>query len=890
MDKLKKAAPFLIPPLFIMILCGTVFAMNGLYPFGEGTVAWCDMSQQVIPLLCDFKDVLDGKDSLFLNMHNAAGMNFWGVFFFFIASPFSLLVKFVDKTEMVHFVNILTVLKMMTAAFTAYLYFRRCHKNLKWYYSDILSAAYALCGYTMLFYQNNIWLDMMYIFPLLLISFDKLIREKKILMYVLVMTSFVIVNYYISYMVVASVLLTMALICIIIRKKSEYKDAPANFILGSMIAVLLSCVVWLPCLIQFLSSGRTRSITETLKESEFLTGYETVIPMLMASTTVFVLILIYMADLRKKCRPCIQLKCSLIMLFLMCVPLVIEPVNIMWHTGNYMSFPARYGFITIFFALVSAGYFLEERNADKKAYKYVDSVSILIICMVAVGVSCMFSIKTVRENLNDITHYVSSLWGNETSFALILKITIIMAASVLLFTILHKLGLISKEVFAVFLAVSVTIEGINSMDIYMTASNYRNPNKVPAFQNVSKLANKIEDDNFYRVSTESKLFDVNMCGGLGYNSIGHYTSLTNRDYMFTMKEMGYSSYWMEVGTYGGTEITDAIMSVKYNIGRRKASVDNNYIYVDNSFQITQNETALPLGIIRNGDFNYLSDLSFYERSDVQELLYENVLGGDKNDPVITKYQYVQDISRIGNNSYRFEKNGDDLSLFYQCDVNGRQSLYFDCFDKLSTNLSEPINSSVMVIVNGETKQSDYPSGSSNGLLKLGEFENEKVSVIIRFNKSLVCRSFGVFGVDLDKLSNKIQSVKTADLKADNGRISGECQAVSGEKCIVSVPYQDSFTVKVNGKKVGYEKCFGDFLCFALENGQNKIEITFTPKGFKVGLAVTLAGIIALALYIRFGKKIKFPLWLCKVSSFLLIFLGAGIIAGFYILPVVINLT
>lgn len=39
------------------------------------------MNQQVVPLLCQFKDILDGRSGMFLSFKNASGMNFWGVFF-----------------------------------------------------------------------------------------------------------------------------------------------------------------------------------------------------------------------------------------------------------------------------------------------------------------------------------------------------------------------------------------------------------------------------------------------------------------------------------------------------------------------------------------------------------------------------------------------------------------------------------------------------------------------------------------------------------------------------------------------------------------------------------------------------------------------------------------
>ena len=112
------------------------------------------MNQQVVPLLCEFKDILEGKGSLFLNLQNAGGMNFWGVFLFFISSPFTFLVAFVEKWQMMRFANILVLLKIMLCAGCASVFFDRIFPKLRPFFTVLLSISYAFCGYTMLFYQN----------------------------------------------------------------------------------------------------------------------------------------------------------------------------------------------------------------------------------------------------------------------------------------------------------------------------------------------------------------------------------------------------------------------------------------------------------------------------------------------------------------------------------------------------------------------------------------------------------------------------------------------------------------------------------------------------------------------------------------------------------------
>ncbi|MGN0594389.1 MAG: YfhO family protein [Hominimerdicola sp.] len=888
MDKTKKILPFCIPPLLVMAVCGYCFYKNGLFPFGIGTVAWCDMSQQVIPLLCDLKDILSGKDGMFLNFQNAGGTNFWGVFFFFLSSPFSLLVAFVDKADMVYFVNILTVLKLMTASATSMVYFRNCQKKLKWYYAVILSTAYGLCGYAMLFYQNNIWLDMMYIFPLLLVSFKYLMEKRKVMPYVAVMTAFVVVNYYISYMIVLFVLLSMALFCWRYRKEEKYHQVPVLFIEGSVMAALLSAVVWLPSLIQYLSSGRTRSIIENLQDCNFITNYQTTIPMLLATTVVFVIIAVCTMDGKPRNK---KINTYLIMLFLTLVPIFVEPINVMWHTGSYMSFPARYGFIAIYLAIAVAGLYLSDDEHRKiTEQKHCDHWLVFIICAVGVYYYSTLSIGLVDSNLTAISNYVSNLWGNDTSFKLILAIAVSCAFVFGTIFLFYKKGLLSGKVMAIFMCAIVGAEGISSINIYMTSADSKNPNRTQIYQNVMDLSDKIEDDGFYRVGTSSKLFDMNLVGAMGYNSISHYTSLTSKDYMFAMKKLGYSSYWMEVGANGGTELTDALLSMKYEItGESDAE---NVVYSNDDYSIKESEFYIPLGLVVEGDFSKYQNLDLYERSDIQELLYENLLGGDKDDPIITKYYYVsQNAESFGGQAatYKFDPKENDGVLSYVIKVDGRQSLYFDCFDQLTTNLSEPINNSFEVIVNGLTIQSKYPSSANNGLLKLGEFENETVTVTVRVNKKVTCSSFGVFGLDLDKLSEAIDNVKSLNLTENSGEISGTYNAKSGEKCVLFVPYQDGISVKVNGDKVEYSKCFGDFITFDLSEGENRIEITSTPKGFIAGVIITILGAGLIAVYLIFGSKIKRSEIICQAFSVMLMGIGVILILVIYIAPMVINL-
>lgn len=888
MKNIKKALPFILPPLAVMLILLVNYYRSGLYPFGEGTIAWCDMTQQVIPLLADLKDMIAGKAGIFMNFQNAGGMNMWGVIFFFLASPFSLLVAFVEKTEIIHFVNILLILKLMTCSVTSMVYFRCCQKKLPALLAMTFSIAYAFCGYGMLYYQNIIWLDMMYLFPLLMVSFKKLFEEKKILPYTAVLTGMMVVNYYISYMIVVFILLFMGVFCLRYRKDEKYAQAPFHFIIGSALAAFLSAAVWLPSFAQYLSSGRTESFIEKIQSCGLFASYQTTFPTVLSTVSVLTITAICLADGKKRSK---KLGTYLIMLFLMLIPLYIEPINTMWHTGSYMSFPSRYGFITVFLMTACAGYFLSDGDNERfvTEKKYCDNIPVLIVCAALIYVFALFSFDFVQLNKHDFSAYTRGLWGNDTSLHLIIKYAIVAGLVYAIFYFIYRKGIMSKKLLSLFLCVMVVLEAYANVTIYVTSPYDNYPPRAKNQQEVLDLSDRIQDDSgFYRVDTSQKLFDVNLLGSMGYNSISHYTSLTDKDYMFMMKRLGYSSYWMEVGSYGGTELTNALMNIKYTISKNPET--ENSVYANKSYTIDPSEYYIPSGLVTSGDLSEFKELPEVTRGEIQQQLYENTVGS-KGEKLITFYECDEPelITQDAQGKYVFAGSEmEDKIYIYTVDVRGRQSLYFDCFDKPSNNLHEEINNSFSVQVNGRYVESKYPSQASNGLVSLGEFEDEQVMITVRLLEDCTCSSYGVFGLDLDMLRNSLEKSRSVNFSESRGVLTGSYTAKEGESCLLSVPYTDELTIKINGKKVEYGKAFGDLVTFPLEEGENKITVTSFPKGLGIGIAMTVLGIVLCIIYSLLKKMPEPEGIVCKICSAMLIAAGAAVLTVIYIMPLIVN--
>ncbi|MGN1134487.1 MAG: YfhO family protein, partial [Oscillospiraceae bacterium] len=491
-----------------------------------------------------------------------------------------------------------------------------------------------------------------------------------------------------------------------------------------------------------------------------------------------------------------------------------------------------------------------------------------------------FADKFVTNNFKKITAYSRTLWGDKDSLELITELFLVALVIFAVICLCYKKRIIGKEVFAVVLCLMVSAEGFTNSNIYMTSQAEIRSDANMTYQQQIALADKIKDDSFYRVKTSKKLMDYDLVGSLGYPSISHYTSLTDKNYMFTMKKLGYSSVWMEQGSNGGTVFTDALLSVGYEISEQ----DRNSIYHSGEYYINELPQKFGLGIITSKDLSQNTEIpESYDRTVVQQYLYNSLF---EEQPIVTKYQPDVEFDNFSGGKYHFTPMQE---INYNINVEGKQRLYFDCFDQSTTNLSEPIYNSLSISVNGDIIQNTYPIDTNNGVIDLGEFENTSVNVKIVVTSKLDCYSFGLFGIDENILAQTIEDTPTINFKRDKGTLTGSCSAEKGQTCFLSVPYNDGFKIKINGKSVDYNKTFGTFISFPLNEGENNITVSFVPKGFTPGLVLSFIGLAAAIIYAvkrkhipRFSKVNIITGYAVKVI-FVLVF------AAVYIMPVLVNL-
>lgn len=833
--------------LTVLVLCA-VYAVFGLFPFGPNTLAWGDMVQQTVPLLMQLKDVLAGRSGLFLNLQNAGGMSFWGVLFFFLASPLHLLAVFVEKGDLYFLANVLVLLKLALAAGTASWFFSKEAPGLSRPAHLALCLGYSLCGYAMLYYQNLVWLDVLALFPLVMLGFLRLTQGGGGGLFTGALAWTLVVNYYLSYMVLLGLLLCAGIFLLAVVPARSRRRFAGRVGLGALTALGLTAVVWLPSLLQCLDSARTGSGTAgTIGSGNFLPKLTTTLPVLLCSAGAAAVPLLAAVFPMNRKAWAVAACWGLTVL-----PLLIDPVNKLWHMGSYQAFPARYGFMPVFFGL----WFLARRLDDPAPVRKPSRKCLLLLPALAALV--VTALWLLGEHFEEISVYTSTLWVDGAAFRLLA----LLWAGALLVLGLACLGQVCWGLSpalcgGTLLAVALTQGLCQSACFIGSAAN------IPAGAAVVE-APLPEDSGLYRVKPQEKFCPVNLLGATGLPTLSHYTSLTGQRFLPAMKKLGYSAYWMESTGSGGTKLSDLLLSNKYALlpDLAWAPIGGNNLGL-----------LVPAGSLPE-------ELPAGGRLEVQNQLFAALTGSSV--PALHAYEALEGEIHKSSGKYRLEKG----VYHWDLELAGPETLYFDAFDQVSTRLREEINDCFQITINGQALPS-YPSQRSNGILELGTFQNQRISVKVQVERDVELASFGVWGLREAAVEELAGALGQGQFQFERDKLIGFTVAAEGQALFLSVPWYRGMRAAVNGKEVRPQMVLGCFMEIPLSPGENHISIRYTPAGFPSGLLLSTLTLLVLVLrpILRLtpAREARLRLWLRAAPVLLRAALAAALVFV-YLLP------
>lgn len=874
--KIKKN---LILPLISFVAVGVMyllyFALHDFYPFGGRSIAWCDLEQQYVPLLMELRGIILNGGSLLLG-HGGAGMNLLGVFLFFVSSPLSLLSLLVSNNQMIYFINILSVIKLAMCGASASFYFEKLFRNLPKSFNILLSIMYSFSGYAMMYYQNNMWLDMMILFPLLLWSMFRICHSGKWGIYTILLSLAMFMNFYISYMLVIFILIAFGIMLFYCCQKKQRGKVAVKFIAADICSALITAIVWLPSMKQFTSSGRGESSLLLFQSGSFFEDAADKIALIMC-TSVIVAAIALMIIYRKNFM---HGKSAFfgVMTLVTLVGAFISPANKIWHTGSYQAYPLRYGFIIVLLGLSVCAIIMSD--SEKKSYTIKRKP--VIICVASLMVFITMSAIGICYS-KSFNSYVNSLWVRGKDIAEAVIFGIVSAAVYFILLLSYKKRHINQKLMTVLMSVVILGESFMSFSIYF--GNIR-MDAMERFQQTADLSGKIDDSEYYRVKSMKRYFYSNMLEGLGFNSIGHYTSLTDRDFLFTAKQLGYSAYWLDISSNGGTLITDAFLNNKYLIG---VSNDMNELYepynIDDIFKIYKNTVVSDGAVISQTSPEKMYDFNSTERMKSTDFIAQWLYGANENIvQTIEPYSYsnLTYSEENGKKSFEISNIGENSFINYSQYVNGEQELYFDLFSNYTTSLTEPYFEAVSIYVNGKLVEENYPNKRTSGIIDLGTFENQYVSVKISVHKDFSVDSYGLYMLDTEKAIDCIDSAQTAKITLDGNKIRITADIEEGGYVYIPFAYNNGYSAELNGEKAEISEVLGSFMAVKLESGQNELVLTFIPNGLLVGAIIGVVG-IALFVLLIFNKRIHVSYKVAGVVGRAVMVLSLAAIAFIYII-------
>lgn len=190
-----RALSFLIPSLALAL----VYVAMLIYPFGNGTVLVLDLNGQYVYFFEALRDALIGKGSIFYSFERALSGEFLGIFAYYLASPLSLIILLFPKSAIQEALFTIIILKCGLCGLTSYTYLTKTRKTVG-VGALIFSCAYALSAYGVVYSSNTMWIDCMYLLPLIMLGLEQLIGSGRYMLYTISLTLALITSYYIGYM------------------------------------------------------------------------------------------------------------------------------------------------------------------------------------------------------------------------------------------------------------------------------------------------------------------------------------------------------------------------------------------------------------------------------------------------------------------------------------------------------------------------------------------------------------------------------------------------------------------------------------------------------------------------------------------------------------------
>ncbi|WP_283678241.1 YfhO family protein [Lentilactobacillus sp. Marseille-Q4993] len=871
-NRVTHVLSFIVP----VIIVTAYFIFRGFTPFGSSSLLTVDMGQQYIDFYAYFRHVLlTDPTGIFYSFQKALGGDMFGTWAYYLMSPLNLLFVIFPKSMLPSVVTFVTLLKYglsgLTFSIMGSKVFKRTNLLL-----PVLATVYSLMGWMVANQLNLIWLDALYMLPLIFLGLYKIKSENSAKLYTISLALMLIFNYYMAYMIL---LFTAVYVLVFwLEPKAGIKKNVIrawSILKPTLIGILLSAWVTIPTYYSLLGS-KVATATKQLKFKfdynpldmigKFINGsYDfkqlpSGTPNLFVASLVIIFFLYYFFS--KSISRNLKVR-SLIFTAFLALSLCFNPLDLLWH-GFQMPvwYPYRFSFVVSFWMILIAGEALTHTSlTDLEVKPFFISIGIMVVGLIYIA----FRMK--KYEYMDLKKYLFGVAFFVATAALILLIS--RGKQVKLLSLTLSLLVVSE----------MGLNLINSLNSISYVSNNEYNNYARKLDEaVGKVKSADSSSKFTRVGTTfMRSKDDPMTSD--FNGASSFSSTL---------EQSTSNFFGNIGTPNGdsfvvytnpTTFTDDLLSMKYVIsqdgnkenGQKStlATLSNysvsradlrEYQLIDTTkdYSIYKNPNALPLifstdslpmeNLAKNNDpIQYQSALanSLGANNDIFSLIQPTNLKttntnpiGSLNNTLISKASLLKpatisvDVPTSKNSStymtFNPEFSSDEISL----SINGQPYNQYRPFKKLA------------VINLGNNGNADQPIHVSFKIKKANVWTSK-----INF--------YSLNNDNLDKLMTKLNKSALPVTKARANSVTTKLiNTENSDEIKTTIPYDKGWTAEINGKKVPISKWSNYFI--AIDNPTDgTLKLTYFPKGFKLGIAISLITLIgAIGLIIIKKHKTK----------------------------------
>ncbi len=857
-----------------------IYVIFSVFPFGSITVMRMDLYHQYGPLFAELYDRIVEHKSLLYSWITGGGSSFLGNYLNYLSSPLSFLIFLFDKEDISYAITFIVALKCILSA-TSFSYYLKKSFNKDDYFLSAFGILYAFSAYFLAYYWNVMWLDAMIMLPLIALGIEKIFKTGDIKLYTVSLVILFFANYYMGYMCCIFAVLYF-FVCFIntysndgkLNENAVYKkkystkalmnnvfiNRGVKFAFASIIAALICAITLVPVFMILKNSSATSgTFPQTFKsyfdlldlitshfallETTIRSSGDNVLPNIYTGILTFILLPLFLVNNKIKLKE----KATyvvLIIFFVFCFNN--NCAEYIWHAFHFPNdLPYRYSYMYSFIIAVM-GYktILNFKGIKVKdiAYTGLAIISFVIVCQ----------------------KFLTNKMTNSTIYA-----TIIFVALWCGFLFLLKNKNAQKKtvsfVLVTFILCETIISSIVGLPLNQDNKNYKENYKTYT-DAINYIGNK--DSGFYR--TELCYLNTRMDPAYyGYNGISVFSSMAYESYSQLQSSLGMQSNKVNSYTYNTqTPVFNMMFNIKYLIQTDVSLAPSSNLYKkiyttsDKKSNVYESKYNLPIAYCVNSKIDdWVTDEGnpFEIQSDFVKLAtgYSNVFKPVEYNS--TDFDAVSGDDVTENGTYWLEKS--DSSSNYGTEtvslsptIDGNLYLYVKSSD-LKT-----------ITVNSE-KVSDITQSMEDAyILDLG-YHNKGDEVLVSLDASKMesestSFDFYCYTADDTVVKNMYNSLAGNSLNVESysdTTIKGTVKAKENCYLYSSIPYDDGWSVYVDGKKAETFEIGGTLLAIELTPGQHRIEYKYFPVGFLYGIiisAVTVFGLCGFYIYNKSSLKLN----------------------------------